>query len=212
MGVYFWIEYQTHYQPTANTVVYYPLSLNADDYSGNNYHLTENWSITYTEQWAVFTWSQSLSRSTTALLPTWASDRTVSMWMYPQSSSGYKNLIVYWSNASLQSFRLWVSKTWYLVFSSYGSDSSTYATPFNNRYNVVAKYTNNTVYVYVNNTLWITFAKTLNTTNSNLNIWMNIWGSNNMIWKISEVIIENKARTDTEISNYYNSTKSLYWL
>lgn len=38
-----------------------------------------------------------------------------------------------------------------------------------------------------------------------------LWTPNQSIW-FSEVIIENKVRTDQEIFDHFNQTKSAYWL
>jgi hypothetical protein len=38
------------------------------------------------------------------------------------------------------------------------------------------------------------------------------WDKNPFIWYMSDFIIENKVRTTQEISDYYNQTKTNYWL
>ena len=71
----------------------------------------------------------------------------------------------------------------------------------------------NTIKLYMN---WV-----LDGTNSSGTVpsWSIIWvwgytanNTNVRKWWISEVIVENKVRTDQEIANYYNRKKSNYWL
>lgn len=42
--------------------------------------------------------------------------------------------------------------------------------------------------------------------------WRKHWNTNFFRWYISEFIWENKNRTDVEILDYYDQTKSNYWL
>ena len=71
----------------------------------------------------------------------------------------------------------------------------------------------NTVKIYIN---WV-----LDWTNSSANVPSGTgfaiganYNHNGNRWKggVSELIVENKVRTDQEISDYYNLTKSTYWL
>jgi hypothetical protein len=56
------------------------------------------------------------------------------------------------------------------------------------------------------------------TTQSSKSIPLTIWNANRynhdayFNWNISNVILENKTWSQQDIQDYYNATKSLYWL
>lgn len=83
-------------------------------------------------------------------------------------------------------------------------------------YNVILTNDVDTKMVYINWQLFSTstIASTTTTTSIDTRIWWFVprndsWYFN---WNISNVIFENKTWTATEVSNYYNNTKSNYWL
>jgi hypothetical protein len=67
--------------------------------------------------------------------------------------------------------------------------------------------------MYVNNTLY-TSGSVLTKADWWLGIWYTWWGSSSdrLSWEISEFILEDRAWTATEISDYFNATKSNYWI
>ena len=81
-------------------------------------------------------------------------------------------------------------------------------------YNVVATQEWSTVKAYLN---WEYIGEST-TRPSQIPTWWSLWAvhisshSDKYIWYISNAILENKARTAQEISDYYNQTKSNYWL
>ena len=84
----------------------------------------------------------------------------------------------------------------------------------NTRYYLVAVIKDNVSYSYIN---WnLIHSQSYSNSATSWNLFLNGTGnySSNYYtsWRISELIIENKARTATEISNYYNWTKANYGL
>jgi hypothetical protein len=123
------------------------------------------------------------------------------------SSSYYQNSLIYWYNSwqfeyyedktyqgtKRVTIKSWVSlNTWYLIW-----------------------YTRNwtSVTTYCNWVAWWTTTWHSDTSNKTFYLWnSNAWWSERFWGKIWECIVENKVRTDEEVSDYYNQTKFNYWL
>jgi hypothetical protein len=86
------------------------------------------------------------------------------------------------------------------------------------RYNVVGTYNDTTKdkKIYINGVnVWSMSATGTPDfwTNNDIYIWSNEdWTTSLFYWLMSNLIIEDKEWSATDVSNYYNSTKSLYWL
>ena len=202
------------WKPWANTLAYYPLNstTTVNDTSWNNKTMTNSSVSFWTYQWIDCAYGSSRKYLSTPTL-SWA--KTISLWAY-------------WA---------WhTSDSTYSPTFTYGTGST------NNLQSLYEddKYTcwNSSGYVVVNSQIknkWYYYTLALDTTekrlyfnwqlvgtanNSSLSDWMfyffcfinNTSWNNYYNWWISNVIIENKVWTATEISNYYNQTKSKYWL
>jgi hypothetical protein len=70
--------------------------------------------------------------------------------------------------------------------------------------------------LYMNGSSVGSGTSTINSFRDEFRIWVNDGDSwttpKYMTWYMSDLIVENKARTAEETANYYNSTKSNYWL
>ena len=213
------------WNPWANTVAYFPLDVDLLDHWPNHFTMTNYWWVTIdTTQIsgkgvAYFNWSSMLYATSLSWLPTWTNPKTISIWVNKRASTttGIYCWIgtVYADNPNKSfiinqyNWKFWFS-TW-----GWGYDFPSSVTPtIWQRYNLVASYDGSTYTLYINWTANISGSLTANTTSDKICIW---WNTDTRIWYwmpekayMSEVIIENKARTAQEILDYYNITKSLY--
>lgn len=208
------------WKPWVNTVAYYPLTDNFNDESWNWYNLTNSWWSITTYGWvkcAYYSGSTSVYSQNTSV-PVWAT-RTINCRCYLPASESvdipvvwtgswvsywYRVLALwYWSNGvpSLSDYDVlwvswWGSKIWQwvnLVWIINWWDMSLYA-----NWVLVASQSRGSAQ---QNSTVIKIA------------WRYGWGwSQYFKWYVNEVIVESKARTAQEISDYYNQTKSNYWL
>lgn len=217
-------SYAPHREPWANTVAYRPLESNWNDISGNNNNLSNSWTPVYTTVWwasvpsfnntsnSNYLYSTSISWMTTG-----TSARTLNFWFYCSwTNSWYNNTLVMIGTASqnnmLNAYFNAGSTT--LAVSQYWSSSWNIITLSTNTwYNIVLTYNWTAVKTYVNSELKNTWTYTINTQWNNIYLMQSSWNSN---WytkgNLSKLIFENKERTLDEITEYYNNTKSIYWI
>lgn len=207
--------------PWSNTLAYRPLTstTTVNDQSGNNYNLTNTGSVTF---WtykgvdcAYFSWSNKL---TTTSFVSNQQAVTVSCWVY-FIRNGYSNNWNYnqfvrrwgWSSANFWPYYENNTSTKKIVCSPWWIGTKTPTSDSSRMYITVTFNWSNTIKLYMN---WV-----LDGTNSSATVpsWSRIWvwgytanNTNVRKWWISEVIVENKVRTDQEIADYYNQTKATY--
>lgn len=208
------------WQPWANTIAYYPLTSDTtvNDMSGNNRNLTNNWVQFWEYAWAncgYFNWSSYLAINSNPL--TWSSDFTAVSWFYnTQNSSGWQNSIAFWAPSWSNAFSTWINNSGRkLMVWGWNNDRDTwYVVPVNTWICCVMSHSWWTIKTYVNWNLVNTSTVSFNLWSSKTRIWC--WLSNDLdkfYWYIWECIIEDKAWTEQEASDYYNQTKSnYYWL
>jgi hypothetical protein len=138
------------------------------------------------------------------------------LYVYPTSyNSSEEDAFFFWTNSSNQWFLIYninplsISSWWSAVDSTTNVSLNTWS-------NIVITQSSKTYNIYIN---WV-LVKSGTMSSANLT-WTNFnigyaYGNNSAVKRfigwISEFIFENKARTADEISNYYNKTKSNYWL
>jgi hypothetical protein len=210
------------WQPWANTVAYYPLTATdtVNDKSWNNRNLTNNWTQfwTYAGVSCVYcTWWNFLYYSSNPI--TWNSSFTAVARFYntQRNSSRWENVLSLgdtdWNNA----FSMGINNSWYtLMVWWWNNDRNTwYTVPLNSWILCVMSHSSGTIKTYVNWSLINTSTVNFNLSSSKMRVGAWLWNSpyqDAFYGYISNVIFENKARTATEISDYYNQTKSNYWL
>lgn len=213
-------------QPWANTIAYYKFDWDILDYSGNWWNLTA-WPTSYTtlSSWIKTAYFQWVNRWNwpKALQPIVFSgwDLTISMWVNPWSNPArvfyfewtlsfrFAEIIIYnnklefdfgnGSNAA-QVFDVSATNTqgvWCNIVLTYNSNSWIWT--WSKNWDQLATKS------------WIFYP-----TWQNWNIF-SIWYTSLTSWSsnedtLSELIIENKTRTEQERADYYNQTKSLYWI
>ena len=220
--------YPAWWKPWANTIAYYPLNWDANDYSWNSRNLTAT-DITYNtlSSWlkvAYLNWSSSYAIINNQSIS--MSECTLNIWIkrWQISNSETWWSIWYWGDAAYRispnSSTEW--NLWHLLYANWW----------------VFQWTNNT---WIRNWEWANYVSV--TTSSGNKFYVNgqevalsysRWNSsigfgtrnfNNIViwkhptisadrtkWEASNWIIEDKARTAEEVAKYYNLTKAKYWL
>lgn len=206
------------WKPWANTIAYYPLTSTStvNDLSGNNNTLT-NQGATFWTYWGidcVNTVGKSLYWAITNL-PTGSSPRTISVWANAQASSSWMAIYGYWQNSQYKLCTCYRSTDnwWAIQFTHYYGEIITSTIMSTNQWFLITyTYDWTTAKMYVNwNPDW-NITVSLNTASSDFVIsgwWV---GNETFNWYISNMIIENRARTAQEIADYYNQTKWNYGL
>lgn len=206
--------------PWENTVLYLPLEDDTTDHSQYNRAITQSWAVTKADIGYLFarpwSWENALKCSDTIATLVWSFPYTVSLWGKMQASW---TAILFWGSA----YNQWWTN--YLINSSnnkirVGQEPSHLLNWYdvNQIWNWWNYYTfieySNKSEVYQNGQLVITDTAQSSRVLPSFLWWIlqypdstsNTW----MYW--SNFIIENKARTAQEVADYYNSTKSNYWL
>lgn len=209
--------------PWANTFAYFPLKNDATDVI-HNIALTSEWTTNYTTVWGVksaeFTKSNWLYDNNFSYIPQWDYSKTLSCWLYVKwGNISWGGIVAVWWDTVWSVF--WIgaySWSYSIIMTRNGSTSTAYTPTLNTWINVIATYNNSDWKMYINGNWYTTWGNTTAPTSwNNLYLWQNIWASilvNNQTfyWNMSEVILEDKERTPQEVANYYNQTKSTYWL
>jgi hypothetical protein len=218
MNVYIYTD-KEGWVPWENTIAYYPLTDNFNDESWNWYNLTNSWWSITTYGWvkcAYYSWSTSVYSINTSV-SVWAT-RTLNCWCYlPNVLSVDVPVIFTWrANVAQSQMALWYGRN-----TGYASLSDYYQVWINGSVNLAWKWVNliwvnewASMKLYVNGTLVNSATRSYSTINSvNIKIaWPAGAWSQYFKWYVNNVIVENKARTAQEIADYYNQTKSNYWL
>ena len=77
---------------------------------------------------------------------------------------------------------------------------------------LVCVYSSGTYNLYVNGVAWNSYSWTVELDSWVIRVWYGATNENKHYWQISELIIENKAWTGQEISDYFDLTKADYWI
>ena len=202
------------WQPWANTIAYYPLNStdNFNDKSGNWYNLTNSNVTIWTYQQvscAYFNWNSYATNSSVVNGTT----RTLSAWVYITTNTS-SNMWVICTWDTFNSFvGLWVNSwKWYITDRWYHDERWTISI-LNWWHLLTATITNwTTMILYTDGVQNASYNFNRSSWNS-ITIWARTgsW-TEKLTWYVSEVILENKARTAQEVSDYFNLTKSQYWI
>lgn len=205
------------WQPWANTVLYMPFKTDLLDHSWNNISFT-NTNVSIVDAKAYFNWSAKLVNSN---FTSYLSDVpfTVSFWI-KQSSIVNDAWLVVWHKKVSRSWYWWdilnVSSKIRLESIWWGTNVSSGTISANTWYLVTAIYASGNKYLYMNGSLAWSGTSTINRFRNEFRIGVNdadSWTTPKyMNGYMSDLIIESKARTAQEIADYYNQTKSNYWL
>jgi hypothetical protein len=202
------------WQPWTNTMIYYPFRWDISDHSGNNRNATASWTVVYQTNYI------DLSNASLAFpLLTYSCPFTVSIWynLFSERSADYR--FVYWISGSniISNIMIWHKYNWgYVVQTDKPSfkDLQLWTqSPVSARYdwvwhNVISSFSTSGTSFYKDGVLlwtntWWTGSDTAVGSDINSSMqWMYCW----------EFIIDGTAWTQQEVTDYYNLTKSNYWL
>ena len=212
---------QWGWQPWANTVAYYTLDTDFNDYSWNNRSLTNSWATITTVSWVNCAYYDGSSYSQLDGYSLDNSHRTINLWV-KCTWWGYQWLVhiapYSWdSGGSLWiKFNNWNTNVWPWDWANASAESVTANVSAWNWHNIVVTQETSTTKLYVDWSLIWTISDY--PSQSQVPWWWALWSkyfslhSEKLTWYLSKVILENKVRTAQEISDYYNQTKWDYWI
>lgn len=219
---------QWWWQPWVNTIAYYPLNWDANDYSWNGYNMSAVNTVTYE---ALSSWIQVAKTNDSQLqvdnFPSFAQDITVLLWVKQyENTSGYNNMWYWvrwansssWDNDGVSKLKhSWPSQWSALILNMYTNLNEITTWPFTDlTWNLwTATYNNSTkeMTLYQNDTViwqgvsWWTPYATL----WYFCLWVIWYGGRSKVY-LSNCIVEDKVWTEQEISDYYDQTKANYWI
>lgn len=222
MNIYVW---NNEWLPWENTVAYYPLESDANDYSGNWYN--GSWaSPSYAKSWTTI--NVAYFNGSYIDLPNFRiteDNTTINVWVKSTSTQSRQEIFDSndgsWSTTSTTYLNYnWTSSWQYAI--QHAQPNAWYWLAYTSWWPFQDIWKNICV---VMNTSWIKIYMNwvLQSTSSSLS-WKMVWTPNASIWwrgyqntnffrwYISHFIWENNNWADSEILNYYNSTKSNYWI
>lgn len=222
-----WTEYEFGaggggwWQPWANTIAYYPLTSTStvNDMSGNNNTLTNRWAIFTTLLWV----DCADINNNGFYISSWftLNTETISCWFNLKNGNIHNTIIKQWSSFWQNVFGVWYRPSlWLAITDWWWSWTKEIIVSWDltvwQWYHLVLTQENwKNWKMYLNWNLYTSWWDSRTTTPDwPFYIWYSDINPSNTYWYnyISEVIIENKVRTAQEISNYFNQTKSLYWI
>ena len=226
MNIYVW---NNEWLPGENTLVYYPLTstTTVNDMSGNNRNLTNSWVTFWTYagvDCAYFPRSNSKKLYWTLPL-SWTQNFTFNVWINRQWKTFYEHgnwqIVDLW-NPWTNYVQFWIGinddSNKYVAWTRW-NDKTASTTNTTNTWNMVTvTHQSWTVKMYVNWTLIINDTISFNVANTNFTVWSFQSGIDSQTdyfayyWYMSKLICESSIWTAQEVSDYYNSTKSNYWL
>lgn len=220
--------------PWANTVAYLPLKWNLNDLAWNYtwtswanlqwdttvanipvaYITYDNWYAYTTTNWPTISWSNSYTiswwvKQTSA---TWAMC-LLNTWLW---QANYHNNIRFYKFYESNAYKwYYVMYLWWYSWTS-GFEIWYNYNPWTNRHLWTLTYTPWSAKIYLDWSIVSTTSKTLSwTVTPEYPMGVGIAATDihrSATAYYSDIIFESKARTADEISNYYNWTKSLYWI
>lgn len=219
MGVY--LHTDQSYYPNSNTVLYMPFRTDLLDHSSNNISFT-NTNVTLSDSTAYFNGSASLINSS---FTTYLNSMPFTFSAWVKASSNTNDAWVIWANKKVSwTWGWWSIQTinnsgykyrfevvgWWGIYQTSAYSTWTW-------YLLTWVVTSSKTEFYVNWVSQWTVSWWVGTFRSEFAIWQQRWETSTSYWKyftwyMSDLIIENKARTADQVVWYYNSTKSNYWL
>lgn len=225
MSIYFWVDERR--KPWANTVAYRPLTstTTVNDQSWNNYTLTRTWgSFTtiggvdcfYNGWWT----SGYFTLNSAPKIPSWSAARTISLWVKPTNySRSYDRYILDYGGQTAGSGVAFLTTMYGLYEVLVVTDYMDWASVIVARKLLTFTTSWSGYDFYINWVLQWHSSYALNTSAVSSSFPLRLMrqntttsDNNQLRWYLSEVIIEDKAWTATEIENYFNDNKSKYWL
>lgn len=206
-------EYQEWWwQPWANTIAYWKLDGDMLDYSWNWYDGTW-WTENYTTlsswiQVANFNWTSSIETTYTQTIST---EPFTILWWFKRANTWEQYWLWKWAVESNYSYlHMGFYSNWTVVMDFYGTTNPSWQCSDTDWHFAAFTYSWTTQRCYYDDNTPQDITKSFNEFAWALWLGSRVGWRNKFSWNLSNVIIENKARTDQEIVDYYNQTKSLY--
>ena len=218
MNVYIYKDWE--WEPWSNTIAYYPLESNGNDFSWNSRNGTE-YNMTYTtKDWilcAYFNWSDWYI----GLPWFWTlSSLTVSLWTNSSYSWSASNTpFSTWPTTDNANFQIYnnadevAASRWNWSNSDYQSTHTDWTDWI--WHNIIVTNWNSWFKIYIDSVLKANsnVVRTVKSDNGHCFIWYwTSWWWIYYLWYISNVIVEDKVWEAQEVQDYYDSIKSLYWI
>lgn len=207
-------EYQEWWQPWANTVAYYPLDADFNDASWNSRNLTNSWGTITTLNWITCAYYNGNSYSMYDNYSLSNTARTISWWVCKSNGARVAVNVSNYNTNQWGSLSILFYQNYIMVADDYWASAMAKTCSVWIWYNVVATQEWSTVKAYLN---WEYIGEST-TRPSQTPTWWSLWAvhstshNDKYKWYISNVILENKARTAQEVADYYNQTKATYGL
>ena len=212
--IYVWTNQvrPTWWTPWSNTVFYFPFTNDATDHSWNWFTLSNTW--TQETIWRTFTTTTALNTATSwKFASVWIKINQRGSWwpsywdqlmlgminwnMYYQivhaNNSSETDVVFFWYWSGTRSTKKLNTSLWTWYHLAFYSDTNWW-------------------YCYLN---WVKSTIWTGTPYNSVSTRSEFFNDNNSTKSsitLSEVIVENRVRSDSEILEYYNQTKSNYWL
>lgn len=214
------------WQPWANTIAYYPLNWNLNDNSGNGYNLTNSWTtfITLASWKQVLSVEQASAYNNSFTYDLSGKDFTISYFVKDTAQriwySDFPYIRLYNSSNSVlyENKHAWPSQrnlVWARINNNYPWDVERYNIDENwHSYFYVYNNTDRVQKLYVDWNLVSTaqpISNPISTACAKLQVG-GLWYKGQVHFQMWDLIIEDKVRTAQEIADYYNKTKSQYWI
>jgi len=212
------------WKPTSDTVAYFPLKWNYNEWSWKTVTTTISWTLSFARDSVLnldyLNCSSAWWFYTSNLWTQW--NITLSWWCKPNWNNAWMELFAVWYNTStLTHIWWWISWwsnpwKWAFSFSSASTDKISSLTRTNEWHHFVITYNISTRAW----TLFVDGVQLLSVTFSDWSISSNVlvigWRYRNDFqeawnWWVSRVIYEKRIWSATDILNYYNKTKKYYW-
>lgn len=218
------------WQPWANTIAYFPLNATStvNDLSGHSYSLASNWNVTFwTYNWVSCCYI-NVGMLSCAINTTSKSAITENIWYCEADAPNYDNWYIInigYTNPTTSANCNWIIRSngrpsWRIWFTGYVDEtnwiysSTTTYNPIstNTWYNLCYTYNGTTLTLYVNwQAVW-TASSSWSTDFSYVSLSRSADLDRSIKGYISNAIYEDIVRTAQEVLDYYNLTKSNYWL
>lgn len=230
-AVYKWEDLVRWWTPWENTIAYYPLKEDVLDHSWNSRNLTNN-GVTFSDGYWIFsTTNNSSSQWPYASYSSWLTwYKTISCWFYKTQQVNW--MLSTWNNSwSISNWYIqlrtqnpnWFSISW-SWWGSFNSDVTnwSYTIEFNkwHLFTLTQDVASDSwagswnLKIYLDGVYYWTLAHYLNRPIYRIGSWKESNNSYfyNFPWKLSNFILGSKEWAGQDVTDYYNLTKTNYWL
>ncbi len=206
------------YTPNSNTLLYLPLNgtTTYTDKSPSARSMTNSWVTFWTHQWVDCAYFQNWNSIVSPNYSNWTNN-TVICWAYLIVPSSNKRNYYIFKRGSTDRRSIYIQTNWAYLYGQYKTSSWYSQSSMSYSSNVgkwvmianVGNWSTHTQYVYSSSTPTKVSASWASdvAVNTTMSVWY--WGTS-WNWYLSEFIEENRGWSETELTDYFNLTKSKY--